>query len=89
MLLHLNILFKRQDGAFIVCGLFEEAMTQNNTNQIMRMRIDDKEGRMILCIVKNKKNIMHELDSLIVNRAYVYPEIDDVAYYIKQNIVNV
>ena len=34
-------------------------------------------------IVGNKENLLHELDQFSVNKASLFPEIDDVAEYIK------
>lgn len=37
-----------------------------------------------MLVVKNKDKIAQELDTLSINRASLFPEIDDVAEYIKE-----
>lgn len=69
----------KQDGAFIVCGLFGEG---NNPINNFRYTCEDK--IQIYTITPNgKKQILEQLDKFSVNKATLFPEIEDVANYIK------
>lgn len=69
----------KQDGAFIICGLFER-----KKNPINRYRLK-RENKIQIFIVKSraKKGIMRQLNKLSINKAGLFPEIEDVAEYIK------
>lgn len=75
---------ERQDGAFIVCGLFDEILDGQQKNTLQSLRYRNLNNKMQICIAKDKKHIKEQLDKLGINKAYVYPEIDDVAQYIKE-----
>ena len=64
----------KQDGAFIICGLFDR-----KKNPINRYRLK-RENKIQIFIVKSraKKGI-----KLSINKAGLFPEIEDVAEYIK------
>ena len=71
-----NERIRRQEGAFIICGL------QNGLRlEKMRFTID---GKKIIVIIKNKREIIKTLDMYSINRASLFPEIDTVAEYLKQ-----
>ncbi len=69
----------KQDGAFIICGLFDR-----KKNPINRYRLR-RENKIQIFIVKSraKKGIMKQLNKLSINKAGLFPEIEDVAEYIK------
>lgn len=82
-----------QEGAFVVCGLLDEIYgIQNepktsdskphNTLSDMRYRICNQK---VICIIDKKKQLLMELEKIGINKARIYPEIDDVADYIKMN----
>lgn len=69
----------KQDGAFIICGLFAEKENPINDfryteNKLLQVFIVTPEG---------KKQIMEQLDRFSINKATLFPEIEDVAEYIK------
>lgn len=70
----------KQDGAFIVCGLSGK---YGESDSLDNLRCLDENGKRIVLAVKNKTKILQELDMLSVNRAGLFPEIDDVAEYIR------
>lgn len=70
----------KQDGSFIVCGLSGK---YGEDNILDKLRYRDDNGKRIVFIVQNKEKILKELDILSVNRASLFPEIDDVAEYIR------
>lgn len=78
----------KQEGAFIICGLSAEGSDMNSL-QSMRMREHegeaetDKKGRIIVCVLENKKDILQQLDQFGINQAALFPEIDQVTGYIK------
>ncbi|WP_052088027.1 FRG domain-containing protein [Paenibacillus wynnii] len=68
----------KQDGAFILCGL-----SDNNSTTINKLRYEEKSGKTQIYIVTKKKEILKQLDTFSINKASLFPEIDDVADYIK------
>lgn len=70
----------KQDGAFIVCGLFGE-----EENPINDYRYRDA-GKIQLYIItsKAKKKIKEQLEKFSINRATLFPEIEEVSCYIKE-----
>lgn len=68
----------KQEGAFIICGI------DGTENKLDDICCNDSCGRRIVLIVKDKDKILKELDILSVNRASLFPEIDDVAEYIRE-----
>ena len=76
----------KQEGAFIICGLLDEIYGDKTNNTITELRARDSDGKKIICIVESKDKLLKQLNSLGINKARVYPEIDDVADYIKNNM---
>ena len=75
-----------QEGAFIVCGLLEEIYGDKKYNTLSNMRLKLDNERTTICIIDKKIELLNELESLGINKAKIYPEIDDVADYIKTHI---
>lgn len=76
-----------QDGAFIICGLLDEIYNNiKKPNSLTEIRAKSKSGKKIVCVVVRKDKLLKQLNSLSVNKAKVYPEIDDVADYIKNHV---
>lgn len=71
---------------FIVCGLLEETYggKKYNTLSNLRLKLDNK--KITICIIDKKAELLNELESLGINKAKIYPEIDDVADYIKTHV---
>ena len=66
----------KQDGAFILCGLL------NDNNSLERFRFKEK-GKKVILLINKKKKIMKELENYSITQASLFPEIDNVAAYIK------
>jgi len=66
----------KQDGVFILCGLLDE---KNSLNRLKYKR----NGKTVVMLVENKEKLLTELDDFGVNRAALFPEIDNVSGYIK------
>lgn len=75
----------KQDGAFILCGLGDG---YGEDGSLDGMRCRDNAGKRLVLTVKNKDKILKELDVLSVNKAALFPEIDDVAEYIRDKYQN-
>ena len=43
--------------------------------------------KIAICIIDKKAELLNELESLGINKAKIYPEIDDVADYIKLMLI--
>ncbi len=70
----------KQDGAFILCGLSkDQEEAESKINALAYDRI----------IIKNKKAILNELESLGINKATLFPEIDMVAEYLKESVYQI
>lgn len=67
----------KQDGAFILCGLKKTRCNLGN----FRHEVNNKK---LIIVVKNKAKILKELDALSINRAALFPEIEEVSIYIKE-----
>ncbi|MGQ8871159.1 FRG domain-containing protein [Paenibacillus sp. TSA_86.1] len=68
----------KQDGAFILCGLAEDNSVALNT-----LRYNDSSNKTVVYIVSNKTDILEQLERFSINKASLFPEIDDVADFIK------
>lgn len=69
-----NTRITKQDGAFILCGLSEDADdAKSKIEMIVRQEIR----------VENQVQILKELDMLGINEASLFPELDKVAHYLK------
>ncbi len=70
----------KQDGAFIICGLFDLA-----NNIINKYRYKENNKIQIYIIDKKaKKGILKQLDKFSINRGQLFPEISYVTEYIKE-----
>lgn len=68
----------KQDGAFIICGLFDK-----KNNPINKYRYMEKRKIQIFLIPANrKKSILQILNKFSINRASLFPEISDVTSFI-------
>lgn len=81
----------RQEGAFIICGLMEEFygnVRKPAPSPMRDLRVVDHSGRRVLMIIPagRKPFILRELDRLGVNKASLFPEIDDVAGEIRHKV---
>ena len=86
----LNRRMMNQDGAFILCGLFDRIYDQRmlerkdykGTSHLEEMRVK-RNGKRVIIIVDNKDEIMKSLNTYGINKTRIYPEIDNVSAYIK------
>jgi len=69
----------KQDGAFILCGLAKDNSLALNT-----LRYKGSSSKSVVYIVDNKAEILEQLQRFSINKASLFPEIDDVADYIKR-----
>lgn len=69
----------KQDGAFILCGLSKDYRHLD----VNEMRYNALNGKRQVFIVGDKQKILETLNSFSINKAALFPEIDDVADYIK------
>lgn len=79
----------RQEGAFIIWGLDDVHYSTGTltTSFDDRFRYKESSKKIIYYIPqKHKKKIINSLNLVGINKAFVYPEIDDVAAYIKATI---
>ena len=74
-----NSRIANQDGAFIICGLLDDTGTSIN-----KYRYSENAKIQIFVIdQKCKKDILSKLNKLSINKARLFPEIEDVSLYIK------
>jgi len=55
-------------------------------NVLDRLRVCEENGKKQILICKNKDEILEELDRFAINKAKLFPEIDDVADYLKNHL---
>lgn len=69
----------KQDGAFIICGLVTE------DNNILNGYRYFENGKKQIWVIesRSKKCLIDELNHLSINRAQLFPEIQDVTEHIK------
>ncbi len=91
---------QNQEGSFILCGLddyiYSERQFRENKDyiykglNIYRLKSNFNEnrndGKKIVYIIDNRREIRKDLDKMGINQAYLFPEINSVAKYIKDNI---
>jgi hypothetical protein len=73
----------KQAGAFIICGLVNGSETDNRPLESLRYRTP--EDQRLLLIIERKAIIQGELRTLNINSATLFPEIDDVASYLRNS----
>lgn len=70
----------KQDGAFIICGLFQE-----NANAVNQYRFKIKKKIQIYVIqARKKKEILKMLEKFSITKASLFPEIADVTEFLKE-----
>ena len=75
-----------QAGGFVLQGLFNiNNFPQEGT--LDQMRFKNPQGRIPIIIIPNKakEHIRKQLETLNINKASMFPEIDDVADYLKDD----
>ena len=89
----LNRRMVNQDGAFILCGLLDDIYDPNpltakkNQSYLEGLRLRNKNNKKkVLLVINNKKKIKKQLNVYGINQMKIYPEIDDVADYLKTHI---
>ena len=71
----INNRIMRQDGAFIICGLYSDS-------QEVSKDLEKKVYKKIR--INNKKEILNELNSMGINQATMFPEMEAVALYLQR-----
>lgn len=69
----------KQDGSFILCGLSADYRHLD----INELRYNASNGKQQIFIVESKQKFLDALNAFSINKATLFPEIDDVADYIK------
>ena len=82
----MNRRIDNQEAAFIVCGLLNEIYGNDESNSLSSLRLRNEDKKIVICIIDKKKELLKELEILGINKAKIYPEIDDVADYIKTHV---
>lgn len=67
----------KQDGAFVLYGL------SDSPQAVGKLRLKDAAGKTQVYLISNKKKIFEQLRAFSIHKATLFPEIDDVADYIK------
>lgn len=69
-----------QDGAFIICDL---GIMDKEYSRVSEFRYREKNMKVDILIIKDKKKILKELDRYSINKSSLFPEIDTVAQYVR------
>ena len=81
-----------QTGIFLLWGIDSSYYSEENMNTYSGDKEKyryTKSGKKVIFYIPSKKKpaILKSLDRIGINKAYIYPEIDDVADYIKNSLV--
>lgn len=69
----------KQDGAFVLCGLSKDY----RHSDVNELRYKESNSKIQIFIVEKKQKFLKQLNAFSINKATLFPEIDDVADYIK------
>ena len=80
-----------QEGAFLLWGLdtvhYDEKFKGEFVGDQEKYRLQQNDKKVVFYIQsKNKGKILKTLNRIGINKAFIYPEIDDVADYLKSTI---
>ena len=80
-----------QEGAFLLWGLdtvhYDERLHGEYVGDQEKYRLQQNDKKVVFYIQsKNKGKILNTLNRIGINKAFIYPEIDDVADYLKSTI---
>lgn len=76
-----NSRISKQNGAFIICGL--DTNKDGFTSSINKLRYKNQNDKKLVLLVENKQEILNSLDIISINEASLFPEIDNIAKYIR------
>jgi hypothetical protein len=74
-----------QQGLFLLAGMGSSRRCHADINSYL---LKDDTGKRIIFIVPHgvKTRILNELDQININRGFIYPEIDNIADYLKNDV---
>lgn len=76
-----------QSGAFIITGLVDHKAFVNKNNPINDLRYHNNTGdKQLIFVIESKDKIIEQLHIVGIDKATLFPEIDDVADYLKEEI---
>ena len=78
-----NQRIRNQQASFLLCGIEESKMKQADLESY---KLKNKENKKIIFYIpqENKRDILDELARINITKEFVYPEIDDVASFLKE-----
>jgi len=79
-----NKRINNQQGLFLLVGMGEAKTVAANIKEYLKKN----SNKLIVFLIeeKEKKNILLELTKMNINKGFIYPEIDDVAEYLKNEV---
>lgn len=78
-----NKRIQNQQGLFLLFGMGKEkTLPADSSDYYYKL----ENGKKLVYVITNKKQILEQLKSLNINRGFIYPEIDDYATYLKTTI---
>ncbi len=77
----------RQDGAFIIRGLEVNNAYGCGKGSLNDFRLKKEDGKTVVMILSNKKNMLEDLEKLSITKASLFPEIECVAEYLKEKYI--
>lgn len=80
--------WKNQDGLFIYQLSTEKTLPSSKQSSTLNINVIKQVVQKIdyeyEIVISNKKQILHELDNIGINRKFIYPDSDNIAQYIKE-----
>lgn len=71
-----------QNGAFIICGL--DMYKDGFSKSINNLRHRSTDGKIQVLLINNKYSILKSLETILIDEASLFPEIDIIAKVIKK-----
>lgn len=80
--------WKNQEGLFIYQLSTEKTLPSSKQSSTLNIneikQVVQKIDYQYEIVISNKKQILHELDNIGINKKFIYPDSDNIAQYIKE-----
>ena len=80
-----NQRIRNQQGAFLICGIEFDKESKKVQAKLESYQLKNKDNKKIIFYIlkSEKQKILNELERINITKEFVYPEIDDVASFLK------
>lgn len=80
-----NQRIRNQQGAFLICGIEFDKESKKVQAKLESCQLKNKDNKKIIFYIlkSEKQKILNELERINITKEFIYPEIDDVASFLK------